>query len=135
MRYLLDTDICIYVIKRKPERVLARLLRTSRGDVGISAITLSELQYGVERSDRREQNRMALGAFIGPLEVLPYDRSVADHYGKIRAEWDMVGKPVGALDLLIAAHALTRGLVLVTNNEREFRRVPSLKVENWAVET
>jgi len=135
MRYLLDTDICIYIIKRKPERVLARLLRTSRGDVGISAITLSELQYGVERSDRREQNRMALGAFIAPLEVLPYDRSVADHYGKIRAQLDMVGKPVGALDLLIAAHALTCGLVLVTNNEREFRRVPSLKVENWAVET
>ena len=135
MRYLLDTDICIYIIKRKPERVLARLLRTSPGEVGISAITLSELQYGVARSGRREQNRIALEAFIAPLEVLPYDRVVADRYGKIRAELDMAGTPVGALDLLIAAHALTCGLVLVTNNEREFRGVPSLKVENWAIET
>lgn len=120
MRYLLDTDICIYVIKRKPERVLARLLETRPGDVGISAITLSELQYGVEKSDRREQNRIALMGFIAPFEVLPYDRSVADHYGRVRAQLDMAGKPVGALDLLLAAQALTRGLVLVTNNENEF---------------
>jgi len=134
MRYLLDTDTCIYLIKRKPKSVLIRLLQVSLGDVGISAITLGELEYGVQKSARCADNRAALAAFLRPFEILPYDRSAAGNYGKIRAHLETAGQTIGALDMLIAAHALAGNLTLVTNNEREFRRVPGIKLENWAVE-
>jgi tRNA(fMet)-specific endonuclease VapC len=131
-RYLLDTNICIYIIKRKPQAVLTRLQRVRLPEVAISAITLSELQYGVSKSARPEQNRLALALFLAPIEVLGYDDRAAARYGDLRAELERAGQPLGSLDMLIAAHALAVDRTLVTNNEAEFRRVPALSVENWA---
>lgn len=131
-RYLLDTNICIYVIRQKPQAVLTRLQGVRLADVAISAITLSELQYGVSKSARPEQNRVALAQFVAPIEVLDYDGCAATRYGDLRAELERAGEPLGSLDMLIAAHALALDRTLVTNNEAEFRRVPALSVENWA---
>ncbi|WP_025323566.1 type II toxin-antitoxin system tRNA(fMet)-specific endonuclease VapC [Deferrisoma camini] len=132
MRYLLDTNICIYVIREKPEGVIRRFRRLPVSSVAISSITLSELEYGVEKSSRPVQNRFALLRFLAPLEILPYGADAARVYGRIRAHLERQGTPIGALDTLIAAQALSAGCALVTNNEREFRRVPGLRVENWA---
>ncbi|GAB6063597.1 type II toxin-antitoxin system VapC family toxin [Deferrisoma palaeochoriense] len=132
IRYLLDTNICIYLIREKPEPVIRRFVRLPVSSVGISAVTLSELEYGVEKSSRPEQNRLALTRFLAPLEILPYDDEAARTYGRVRAHLERQGTPIGALDTLIAAHALAVGCTLVTNNEREFRRVPGLRMENWA---
>ncbi len=131
MRYMLDTNTCIYLIKKKPVEVIERLRRSKISDIGISSITLSELEYGVEKSERRDQNKAALAQFIVPFEVCAYDESAAAEYGTIRARLEKKGQSLGSLDLLIAAHALSRRLVLVTNNVREFKRVPDLKIENW----
>jgi tRNA(fMet)-specific endonuclease VapC len=132
MRYLLDTNICVYTIRRRPRAVVERLRRVAPSDVGISAITLSELLYGVEKSTRPVQNRAALSHFLAPLEILPYDDRAAEAYGRIRAALERRGRLIGPLDLLIAVHALALGATLVTHNTREFRRVPALPVENWA---
>jgi len=131
MRHMLDTNICIYLIKKRPPRVLRRLQRVNATDVCISAITLSELEYGVSKSAHPDRNKMALAGFLAPLEVLPYDDMAAREYGRLRAHLERNGTPIGSLDALIAAHALSLGLTLVTNNEREFRRVPGLKLKNW----
>ncbi len=131
MKYLLDTNICIYIIKKRPLGVLRRLKEMRLSDIGISSITLSELEYGVEKSERREQNKAALIEFAAPLQVFPYDDLAAMEYGRIRAFLEKRGRPLGPLDMLIAAHALALNFVLVTNNLREFRRVPALRVENW----
>ena len=131
MKVMLDTNICIYVIKRRPESMLQRFRFFPVGDIGISAITLAELEYGVAKSAQPKKNREALEAFISALEVAPFDRHATEAYGKIKATLEKRGRPIGAMDLLIAAHALSLGLRLVTNNEREFRRVPGLRVENW----
>ena len=132
MKYMLDTDICIYIIKEKPERVIRKLRRTDVLDVCISSITLSELEYDISKSSRPDQNKMALAAFLAPLQVLPYDDMAALEYGRLRAHLEKQGTPIGALDTLIAAHALSLNCTLITNNEQEFRRVPKLKVRNWA---
>jgi len=132
IRYMLDTNICIYVIRRKPERVIRRLQRKHLSDIGISSITLCELEYGVAKSARPDQNKLALTEFLAPIEILPYDDRAAHRYGTLRAHLERQGTPVGSLDLLIAAHALSLECVLATNNESEFRRIPGLKVENWA---
>ncbi len=132
MQYLLDTNICIYIIKRKPPQVLKCFLDYVPGDIGISSITVAELTYGVEKSQRREQNSAALEQFLLPLEIADFDASAAQVYGGIRATPEKEGNPIGPLDLLIAAHALSLELTLVTNNEREFVRVPALAVENWS---
>ncbi|MDA0745720.1 MAG: type II toxin-antitoxin system VapC family toxin [bacterium] len=134
MRYLLDTNMCIYLIKRKPVSVVRRLQEVGVSEVGISSITLSELLYGVEKSERRTQNHLALAAFVTPLEIVVYDGSAAGEYGKIRSLLERQGEPIGALDLLIAAHALSLGCMLVTNNMREFKKVSGLLVEDWTVE-
>jgi tRNA(fMet)-specific endonuclease VapC len=134
MRYLLDTNICIYVIRRRPPQVLARLQRCAVGDIGLSTVTLAELQYGVAKSAFPERNQEALAAFTLPLEILPFDAPAAAAYGPIRATLERQGTPIGAMDLLIAAHAVSLGVILVTNNPREFRRVPGLQVENWVDE-
>lgn len=134
MRYLLDTNICIYVIKKRPAHVFRRFDRSRLGDIGISAITYSELLYGVEKSQSASRNRTALEAFTAPLEILDYDESAAEAYGSVRAELERKGQPIGAMDLLIGAHCLAAGLVLVTNNAREFDRIPGLRIENWALE-
>ena len=132
MRYVLDTNICIYLIKRKPAKVIERLRQVEISDIGISSITLSELEYGVEKSIKREQNRMALAEFLAQLEIMHYDDAAARQYGKVRSGLERTGMPIGALDMLIAAHALSLGSTLVTNNDKEFRRVPLLRIENWA---
>ena len=132
MKYLLDTNICIYIIKKKPPEVFARFREHRVGDVGISGITFSELAYGVANSSRPEQNQRALEEFVAPLEIEAYLPEVAQIYGRIRAHLRRAGQPIGPLDLLIAAHALFLGSVLVTNNVAEFARVPHLKFENWA---
>ncbi|HML78687.1 type II toxin-antitoxin system tRNA(fMet)-specific endonuclease VapC [Geobacter sulfurreducens] len=133
MKLLLDTNICIYIIKKQPVAVLNRFLEYQVGDIGISSITLAELRYGVAKSTRREKNAKALDEFIIPLEVISYDESAAHVYGDIRAALEKAGTPIGSMDMLIAAHAVSLGIPLVTNNTREFLRVPSLKVIDWTV--
>ena len=131
MKVLLDTNICIYLIKRRPQEVRERFERYAVGEVGLSSITVSELQYGVEKSRRVEQNRAALMQFLLPLVIADFDYESAVVYGRVRAELERLGTPMGPLDTLIAAHALSLDVTLVTNNEREFSRVSDLHVENW----
>ncbi|MDY6990968.1 MAG: type II toxin-antitoxin system VapC family toxin [Thermodesulfobacteriota bacterium] len=130
--FMLDTNICIYIIKKKPEQVLGRLKNARISDIGVSSITLSELAHGTEKSSRPDQNKIALAEFLAPLEILSYDDMAAQEYGQIRAYLERHGTPIGPMDMLIAAHALSLNSTLVTNNEREFSRVASLKIENWA---
>lgn len=132
MKYLLDTDICIYIIKKKPDKILRRLLKMRPEDIGISSITLSELEYGVQKSGNPERNRIALIEFLAPVDILHYDDMAAIEYGKIRTYLERQGKIIGSMDLLIASHASALGRALVTNNIKEFRRVPGLRVVNWA---
>lgn len=132
MKFMLDTNICIDLIRRRPARLLLRLQQCSPGDVGMSSITLAELEFGVHMSRTPDQNKLALAEFAAALEILPFDDLAAASYGELRALLERQGQPIGSMDMLIAAHALSRGLTLVTNNEREFRRVPGLRVTNWA---
>ncbi len=132
MKYMLDTNICIYIIKKKPVKVIDHLTNLPISDVGLSTITVSELEYGVAKSGKIEQNKIALIAFLAPLEIVVYDLNAAGIYGEIRSYLEKQGQPIGPLDLLIAAHALSLNSILVTNNEREFKKVPGLKFENWA---
>ncbi len=131
MRFMLDTNICIYLIKHRPQRLLNRFGRTPVGDLGISTVILAELEYGAAKSSRPEQNRSALTGFITPLEVVPFSNAAARLYGRIRALLEEKGKTIGSMDLLIAAHALSLSVRIVTSNEAEFKRVPGLRVENW----
>ena len=132
MKVMLDTNICIYVIKQKPRSVLERFVAFPVGDLGISVITLAELEYGASKSSEPDRNREALEQFVSPLEIAVFDRLATSIYGKIRALLEKRGRPIGSMDLLIAAHALSLNVRLVTNNMREFKRVPGLRVENWA---
>ncbi len=134
MKYLLDTNICIFVINNRPEAVRRKMQGISVGEVGISSVSVSELLYGVARSIQVERNQAALDKFLMPLEILAYDESAARRYGVIRAFLESKGTPIGPMDLMIAAHALSMDLTVVTNNVREFQRVPGLKVEDWTVE-
>ena len=131
IRYLLDTNICIYIIKQHSKQVIEHLRTLLVGDVAISAITFAELEYGAAKSSLPEQNREALIAFTAPLEVLPFDDNASLHYGEIRADLERSGMVIGAMDMLIAAHARSRSLKLVTNNSREFQRIHGLDIENW----
>ncbi len=131
MNYLLDTNVCIYIIRHHPPQVIERLKFCAIGEVAISSITLAELEYGVAKSSRPAQNREALLSFAAPLEILPFDDQAAMQYGEIRAGLEHSGQPIGAMDLLIAAHARSIPLTLVTHNTREFARVPRLRVEDW----
>lgn len=130
LRYLLDTNIVIYVLKRRPIEVLS-LFNENASRMAISAITLSELFHGAEKSTRVSDNLVAIEDFCSRLEVLPYGAKAAQHYGVIRAGLEKTGQPIGVNDLHIAAHARSEGLVVVTNNVGEFARVPALQVENW----
>ena len=132
MKIMLDTNICIYLIKKQPSSVLERFTTFPVGDIGISVVTLAELHYGVEKSRHQARNRTALDQFIAPLEVAEFDREASHVYGRLRAVLEETGTLVGGMDLLIAAHAVSLGARLVTNNVREFRRIPGLRVENWA---
>ena len=132
MTYMLDTNICIYAIKNKPEQVLEKLKQNLSNGICISAITLAELQHGVEKSMNPEKNSMALLQFLSILDILPFDDLAAVEYGKICAYLQKRGTPIGTMDMLIAAHAKTEKLIIVTNNIREFEKVPDLKIQNWA---
>jgi len=132
MKVMLDTNICIYVIKQKPRSVLERFAAFPVGDLGISVITLAELEYGASKSSEPDRNREALEQFVSPLEIAVLDRLATSVYGRIRALLEKRGRPIVSVDLLIAAHALSLNVRLVTNNMREFKRVPGLRVENWA---
>lgn len=131
MKYLLDTNICIYIIKKKPSRVLEHFKRKQLGSIFISSVTLYELFYGAYKSLLTEQNHKAVQQFMAPLEPLEFDEMAADVAGKLRAELERKGEMIGQLDLLIAAQALTRNLIVVTNNTKEFRRIKNLELENW----
>ena len=131
MKYMLDTNTCIYIIKRKPMDVIDHFRQIRISQVSISSITLSELEYGVIKSSKPEQNQLALAQFVAPMEILPYSDEAAQHYGELRVYLEKHGIPIGSLDMLISAHALSAGCVLVTNNVREFKRVPNLKIDNW----
>ncbi len=131
MKYLLDTDICIYIIKKRPSNVYARLKKMSIEDVGVSSLTVAELAYGVAKSQRSEENRMKLTQFLAPFKILSFDGSAALAYGAIRAELEAKGQTIGGIDMLIAAQAVAEEVTLVSNNAREFSRISKLKLENW----
>lgn len=131
IQFMLDTNICIYIIKKKPKQVINHLLQIDISDIGISSITQSELEYGVMKSQKINQNKIALIEFLSPIAIMPYDDLAAQEYGKLRAHLEKQGTTIGSLDMLIAAHALSLKCILVTNNESEFSRVPGLAVENW----
>jgi len=131
MRFMLDTDICIALIKRKPRSILRRLTSLAPGEAGISTVTLAELRYGVAKSAQPEKNGLALDEFLLPLEIAAFDEPAAEGYGTVRAALEKAGTPIGPLDTQIGAHALSLGATLVTHNTREFRRVPGLAVADW----
>jgi tRNA(fMet)-specific endonuclease VapC len=131
LEFMLDTNICIYVIRNRPAALRERFDQLAEA-LCISTITLGELLYGVKKSARRNQNFQAVEQFTARLEVLPFAARAATHFGQIRAELTRVGTPCGAYDMLIAAHARSEGLMLVTNNVREFQRMPGLRLDNWA---
>ncbi len=131
MRFMLDTDSCIALIKRKPAKMLDKLTSHAPGDVGLSTVTFAELRYGVAKSAQRERNSQALDEFLLPLEIADFDETAADAYGEVRTTLEKAGTPIGPLDTQIGAHALSLGSVLVTHNTREFRRIPGLAVEDW----
>ena len=133
MKYMLDTNICIYLIKQKPPKVLRRFKDHSVGDIGISSITLAELRFGVEKSQQIHNNRQALEEFILPLEIADFNEKAAVIYGEVRAALEKAGTPVGPMDMLIGAHALSLDLTLVTNNAREFKQIKNLKVVDWSI--
>lgn len=133
MQYLLDTNICIYLIKRKPVNVIEHLRKHSPADVAISIITLFELEYGVEKSRYQERSKAALAKFLMPLQLINLDRPSAVEAAIIRAQLKKKGEPIGPYDLLIAGTSRSKGMILVTNNTKEFERIDNLGLENWAV--
>ena len=134
MRYILDTNICIYIIKQKPVQVFEKFKNLPLGSVGISIITFAELQYGVRKSAQPEKNQSALNQFMVPLEIFDFDVNAAIEYGRIRTSLEKLGMSIGPLDTLIAAHAKSLKLTIVTNNEKEFKRVEGLEIANWSKE-
>lgn len=132
MRYMLDTNICIYAIKHKPEQVFLKLQEHDPSEVCISSVTYAELVHGVEKSQSIEKNRVALALLLANIEIMDFDSSAAESYGKIRADLEKAGKPIRPLDMMIAGHAKSLGYTVVTNNTKEFMRVNGVKLENWA---
>jgi tRNA(fMet)-specific endonuclease VapC len=130
LQYMLDTNICIYVIKSRPVELREQFNRLTE-QICISTITLAELYFGVEKSSRRAQNLRAVEEFVARLEALPFSVEAAAHYGQVRAELERAGQLAGPHDMLIGAHARSEGLIVVTNNLREFERIPGLRIENW----
>lgn len=133
MRYLLDTNICVHLIRQKSLKIIQHLTALAINDVGLPSIVVAELQYGVQKSADRHKNQQALLQFLTPYGIVDFDESAAIAYGQIRADLEQRGLPIGPLDLLIAAQALSRNLILVTNNTREFTRIAQLQVEDWSL--
>jgi tRNA(fMet)-specific endonuclease VapC len=131
-KYLLDTNIVTYVLKRRPKEVL-EIFNRNASRMAISSITLSELIYGAEKSPNVDKNLEAIEEFVSHLDVLPYDAKASQHYGQIKAALEKRGEIIGENDIHIAAHAISQGLILVTNNLQEFKRVPNLARENWVL--
>ena len=129
--YLLDTNICIYIIKKKPVDVLKTLKTKSKKDIYVSSITIAELEYGVAKSHFPEKNKIALIEFLSIFNILPFDDTDAVEFGMIKTDLEKKGKIIGPMDLLIAGQAKSKKLILVTNNIKEFERVEGLKIENW----
>ena len=134
MRYMLDTNICIYAIKHRPPQVLERLKEHEPSEICISAITYAELVHGVKKSAAVEKNRLALTLLLSNIEIIDFDSNAANEYGNIRAALEKAGTPIGPLDMMIAGHARSLSYTVVTNNVREFERVSGLRIENWAEE-
>jgi tRNA(fMet)-specific endonuclease VapC len=132
MRFLLDTNICIYLINKKEVGLLRKIQTYRNDDIAISTITIAELEYGVAKSTKTHQNRLALATFLIPFSALDFDQEAATEYGIIRTWLEANGKNIGPMDMLLAAQARSKGLVIVTNNEKEFSQVTGLAVENWA---
>ena len=131
MKYLIDTNICIYIMNKRPLKVIKKFKQYELGEIGISTISVSELRYGVAKSMHRKKNEVRLEEFLTPLEILSYDQKAAKVYGNIRFQLEQHGQLIGSLDMLIAAQAMSQNLVLITNNDKEFERIKKLKVENW----
>ena len=130
LKYMLDTNIVIYAIRNRPKQVREAFKR-HENQMGISAVTKSELIYGAERSSQPERNLADIEGLIARLEVAPFEDHASEHFGQLRAELYRIGQPIGPYDMMIAGHARAMGLILVTNNMKEFERVPGLRVENW----
>ena len=131
MKFLLDTNICIYIINKRPLSVLKKLSRYEINDIAISSITVSELEYGINKSTDPEKSRIALIEFLLPFQIVDYDSKAAKEYGIIRSELEKIGQPIGAMDYLIAAHAISLDLILVSNNLKEFSKIDKIRFENW----
>jgi tRNA(fMet)-specific endonuclease VapC len=131
MKYMLDTNICIGLIRQKPQKLIRRLTRCEPGEVGVSSITIAELAYGANKSNQVENNLSALDQFLLPIEITDFDQRASAAYGVVRAYLEREGKIIGSMDLLIGSHALSLGLTLITNNTNEFQRIPKLKIEDW----
>ncbi|HOH36967.1 MAG TPA: type II toxin-antitoxin system VapC family toxin [Spirochaetota bacterium] len=131
MKFLIDTNICIYIINKRPSSVLKKLSRYEINDIAISSITVSELEYGINKSTDSEKSRIALIEFLLPFQIVDYDSKAAKEYGIIRAELEKIGQPIGAMDYLIAAHAISLDLILVSNNLKEFSKIDKIRFENW----
>jgi len=131
IQYMLDTDICSYIIREKPIKVFNRFEALDMERLCISVVTYAELIYGVENSSSKKINRTIVNDFVNHLNIIEWDRSAAEHYGKIRASLQASGNIIGAMDMMIAAHAVSQQMTLVTNNEKHFKRVPALNIENW----
>lgn len=129
--YMLDTNICIFAIKHKPLTLIQRLMLHKPSEICISSITYAELCHGVEKSQAKERNRLALITLLANINILPFDDRAAEQYGCIRADLERKGTPIGPMDMLIAAHAKSQGMTVVTNNTREFQRVQELEIEDW----
>ncbi|MBU1568124.1 MAG: type II toxin-antitoxin system VapC family toxin [Proteobacteria bacterium] len=135
MIYMLDTDICSYIIRERPLQVLEHFKQVEMEQLCISVVTYAELIYGVEHSSSKKLNRVVIDDFVQHLTIVPWDEAAAEHYGNIRAYLQTEGKIIGSMDMMIAAHARSRRMTLVTNNDKHFKRVPKLTVENWADES
>jgi len=131
VKYLLDTNICVFVIRQKPQRVIHRFRQHDPDDLGISTVTLAELRYGADKSQDPVKNHNALNAFLAPLEIADFDARASEAYGKVRLDLESRGLPIGPLDTMIAAHALSLNVAVVSNNTSEFSRVTGLTVEDW----
>ena len=133
MIHILDTSICVFIIRKKSQLAIQRLRQQPVGDVCLSTVTLGELRYGADKSQDPPKNHAVLNAFLAPLEIVEFDARAADRYGRVRTDLERLGLPIGPLDTLIAAHALSLGLTVVTNNVGEFARVSGLIVEDWTI--
>ena len=131
MKYMLDTNICIYAIKRKPKQFFIKLQEHEPEEICISSVTYAELVHGVEKSKAIEKNRLALALLLANIEIMNFDSLAAESYGKVRADLEKNGTPIGPLDMMIAGHAKSLGYTIVTNNTKEFNKVKGLKLENW----